>query len=131
VSRSAAEKLLVKPGARVWVMPPDRATLLGPLPDGAATTNAVGEASVAVVFVEDAAAVAAFLDEHGDRLSGPAILWFCYPKGGRADINRDTLWPMVAVHGLRPITQVAIDETWSALRFRPLAPGEPQFTGGR
>jgi hypothetical protein len=131
VSRSVAEKLLVKPGARVWVMPPDRATLLGPLPDGVATTTAVGEASVAIVFVEDAAAVAAFLDEHGDRLSGPAILWFCYPKGGRADINRDTLWPMVAVHGLRPITQVAIDETWSALRFRPLAPGEPQFTGGR
>jgi hypothetical protein len=131
VSRSAAEKLLIKPGASVWVMPPDRAALLGPLPDGAATTTAVGEASVAIVFVEDAAAVAAFLDEHGDRLSGPAILWFCYPKGGRADINRDTLWPMVAVHGLRPITQVAIDETWSALRFRPLAPGEPQFTGGR
>jgi hypothetical protein len=131
VSTSVAEKLLVKPGSTVWVTPPERAALLGPLPDGAVTTTVVEGASVAIAFVDDAGAVAAFLDEHGDRLSAPAILWFCYPKGGRSDINRDTLWPMVAVHGLRPITQVAIDETWSALRFRPLAPGEPQFTGGR
>jgi lysophospholipase L1-like esterase len=32
---------------------------------------------------------------------------------------------------MRPITQIALDETWSALRFRPLAPGEAPFTGGR
>jgi hypothetical protein len=38
---------------------------------------------------------------------------------------------MLAARGLRPITQVAIDETWSALRFRQLAPGESPFTGGR
>jgi hypothetical protein len=31
---------------------------------------------------------------------------------------------------MRPIGQVAIDDTWSALRFRPLAPGET-FSGGR
>jgi hypothetical protein len=56
--------------------------------------------------------------------------WIAYPKGGRADINRDSLWPRLAAHGLRPITQVAIDETWSGLRFRPLRPDEPPFTGG-
>ena len=64
------------------------------------------------------------------RLAAPGVLWILYPKGGRADINRDSLWPLVAVHGLRPITQIAVDETWSALRFRPLAEGEPPFRGG-
>ena len=58
------------------------------------------------------------------------MLWVAYPKGGRADINRDTLWPILAEHGLRPIGQAAIDDVWSALRFRPLKEGESPFTGG-
>ena len=71
------------------------------------------------------------LRDRGHRDSVAAgRLWICYPKGGRADINRDSLWPMLRRYGLRPITQVAIDEVWSALRFRPLKPGEQQFTGG-
>jgi hypothetical protein len=32
---------------------------------------------------------------------------------------------------MRPITQVSVDDVWSALRFRALREGEPQFTGGR
>jgi hypothetical protein len=32
---------------------------------------------------------------------------------------------------MRPIAQVAVDDVWSALRFRPLEEGEPPFTGGR
>jgi hypothetical protein len=131
LSKSAAEKLLIKPGTTVWVSPPGRSDLIGPLPDDVALVPELATAGVALVFVDDAAATRAFLADHAADLGGPAVLWFLYPKGGRSDINRDTLWPMVAVHGLRPITQVAIDETWSALRFRPLAPDEAPFTGGR
>ncbi len=64
-------------------------------------------------------------------LGSRPVLWVAYPKGNRADINRDSLWRLVAPFGLRPITQVAIDETWSALRFRPVRPDEPPFGGGR
>ena len=32
---------------------------------------------------------------------------------------------------MRPISQVAVDEVWSALRFRPLKEGEAPFTGGQ
>lgn len=49
----------------------------------------------------------------------------------RADLNRDTLWPVLGEYGMRPVSQVAVDEVWSALRFRPLKPGEPPFIGGR
>jgi hypothetical protein len=58
------------------------------------------------------------------------VLWVVYPKDNRTDLNRDSLWPILAAHGLRPITQVAVDDVWSALRFRPLKPGEPPFSGG-
>lgn len=48
------------------------------------------------------------------------ILWIAYPKrssGIQTDINRDTGWDVVKNSGMRPVTQVAIDQTWSALRF--------------
>jgi hypothetical protein len=130
MSKTAAQKLLIKPGTTGWVSPGHDA-LVGALPAGASEAADFATAGVAVVFVDDAAATQAFLVDHAADLGGPAILWFLYPKGGRSDINRDSLWPMIAVHGLRPITQVAIDETWSALRFRSLNPDEAPFTGGR
>jgi hypothetical protein len=40
------------------------------------------------------------------------------------------VWPILGEYGMRPITQVAVDDVWSALRFRPLEEGEPPFTGG-
>jgi len=54
-----------------------------------------------------------------------------YPKANKTDINRDSLWPILAEFGMRPISQVAIDDVWSALRFRVLRTGEAPFTGGR
>jgi hypothetical protein len=48
-------------------------------------------------------------------------LWFAYPKKTgaiRTDITRDHGWTPLAEAGLIPVTQVAIDDTWSALRFR-------------
>ena len=130
MTKTTAGKMLIKPGATVWVWPPARLGLLGPLPDEVAVVDAIGAASVAVLFVDDAATARAALTSHAADLATPEYLWFCYPKGGRADINRDSLWPVVAEYGLRPITQVAIDDTWSALRFRPLKAGEAPFMGG-
>jgi hypothetical protein len=49
------------------------------------------------------------------------LFWICYPKGKgklKYDLNRDTLWPAFGLAGLRPVTQIAIDEKWSALRGR-------------
>jgi hypothetical protein len=49
-------------------------------------------------------------------------LWVSYPKGGsgvRTDLNRDVDWGPLRAAGWRPVTQVAIDPVWSALRFRP------------
>ncbi len=56
------------------------------------------------------------------RARGDALLWFAYPKGTskkyHCDFNRDTGWETLMGFGFRPIRQVAIDEDWSALRFR-------------
>ncbi|MGD0753455.1 MAG: hypothetical protein ABR927_00225 [Bacteroidales bacterium] len=50
------------------------------------------------------------------------VLWFCYPKKTskkyRSDIDRDHGWKALNDSGLYGIRMVAIDEDWSALRFR-------------
>jgi hypothetical protein len=128
--KSVAAKLLLREGGRAWVSDPARADLLGPLPDGATVAASPASADVALLVVESAADVRAALAANATDLATAAAFWVAYPKGNRADVNRDSLWPLLAEHGFRPISQVALDDTWSALRFRPLRPGEPQFNPG-
>ncbi|UBU18692.1 hypothetical protein [Nonomuraea gerenzanensis] len=130
-AKTVAEKLLIKPGSTVWISADAHRPLVEPLPEGARHAGTVKEADVAVFFAADAAAARGLLDEHRAVLSEPGIVWIAYPKGNKADINRDSLWPIAGEYGLRPNGQVAVDEVWSAMRFRPLKPGEPPFTGGR
>ena len=51
-----------------------------------------------------------------------AIVWFAYPKGTSkrytCGFNRDTGWKSLGKAGFEPVRQVAIDEDWTALRFR-------------
>ena len=130
-TKTVADKLLIKPGTTVWISEDVHRPLVEPLPEGARHVADLKEAGVAVFFAADAANARRLLDEHRAVLTEPAIVWVAYPKGNRSDINRDTLWPIVGEYGLRPNGQVAVDEVWSALRFRPLKEGEPPFTGGR
>ncbi len=124
-TKTVAEKLLIKPGTTVWASDPARLALADPLPDGVRETDGPSGADAALVFADDSAALRAVLDAHDDAaLHRPAAFWVVYPKGNRTDVNRDSLWPILSEHGMRPISQVAVDDTWSALRFRALREGE-------
>jgi len=56
------------------------------------------------------------------RLEGDGLIWFAYPKGSSkrysSELNRDHGWDVLRQHGFDTVRQVAIDEDWSALRFR-------------
>jgi hypothetical protein len=56
------------------------------------------------------------------RAKGDAVVWFAYPKGTskryKSEINSDTGWQALGQAGFEPVRAVAIDEDWSALRFR-------------
>jgi hypothetical protein len=53
------------------------------------------------------------------------VIWIAYPKGSskrfRCEFNRDTGWRAMGTAGYEPVRQIAIDEDWSALRFRRVA----------
>jgi hypothetical protein len=55
---------------------------------------------------------------------GDAVLWFAYPKGTSkryvCEFNRDAGWGVIRAAGFESVRMVAIDEDWSALRFRRL-----------
>ncbi len=76
---------------------------------------------IILCFVRKAADVRTSVDiviaqyQRGNRL------WFAYPKrssGIKTDLTRDDGWSVLPEKDLLPVTQIAIDETWSALRFR-------------
>jgi hypothetical protein len=114
-------KLQLKPGQSVAVLnPPPDLVLPGLVLPGlvAAATAAEADAVVAFVVRQDdlGSAVQAVAAARADRLA-----WIAYPKGGQlgTDLNRDRLVAALAGQGVQPVRQVSIDDTWSALRFRP------------
>lgn len=129
-AKSVAEKLLIKPNTTVWSSHAVQLDLIEPLPEGVRRVGGPEQATTALVFADDARSLRDILNAHKDQLSRPATLWVAYPKANRADINRDTLWPILSEYGMRPIGQVAVDDVWSAMRFRPNKEGEVPFTGG-
>lgn len=89
--------------------------------DGAVATDEPDAADVVVAFVRakaDLGTVAAPAIEAARR---DKLVWIAYPKAGKlgTDLNRDILRESLADQGVQPVRQVAIDEVWSALRFRP------------
>jgi hypothetical protein len=56
------------------------------------------------------------------KSKGDAVVWFAYPKGTskkyKSEINRDTGWGELGKAGYECVRLVAIDEDWTASRFR-------------
>jgi hypothetical protein len=78
--------------------------------------------SFALVFVTTLAEVAQATAQLTRIAQDDAVVWMVYPKGTSkkytCEFNRDTGWAALGEAGYEPVRQVAIDEDWSALRFR-------------
>jgi len=75
-----------------------------------------------IIFVKSVAEVEQVAPMTLHNLMADGILWFCYPKKTSkkfsSDIDRDHGWKVLNDSGLFGIRLIAIDENWSALRFR-------------
>ncbi len=83
-------------------------------------------AAFTLLFCRDRADVAARLPRAIELAAPDSLLWIAYPKLTSplaSDIHRDSLRALVEARGMRTVTQVAIDEDWSALRLRPAERG--------
>jgi hypothetical protein len=91
---------------------------------GFSTDAAVEKSEFTLLFVKNKADVDNFFKTAVENAKYDSLFWLAYPKGTskkyKSDVNRDSLWKMLLPTGYRPVMQIAIDEDWSALRFRPI-----------
>lgn len=125
VDASLARKLRMGPGQRILILnaPPGYVERLAPLPEGSEISEQPeGSFDLVHLFVKDVADLENLAPRAFEAAGYDGLLWISYPKRSskvETDLTRDVGWDVVSGLGLRPVTQVSIDDTWSALRFRP------------
>ena len=120
--KTLAARLQVKPGRRLRLVNPPEGypDVIGPLPTGARFVDAGEPADVVQAFFSSqdqlTAQLPAMLAEAGE-----SVLWVCYPKTEAkvSDLSRQAVHNAIRLNGWKPVAQVNVDETWSAIRARP------------
>ena len=63
------------------------------------------------------------MEETIKKFKFKGVLWFAYPKLTskiKTDIHRDIIRFTAEEFGLTTVAAISINDTWSALRFRPI-----------
>lgn len=86
-----------------------------------ATAKDPRSAKAVLVFVKNSDELRAQVAPAVAAARRDAITYIAYPKAGQlgTDLSRDSLWAMLREQGIKPVRQIALDDVWSALRFRP------------
>lgn len=125
---SLVKKLLIKPNMRIGMVnqPEDSGELLGELPPGVsvatATAAAPGSLDLVLLWVKSLAELDALAPQAIAAVKYDGLLWIVYPKKSskiRTDIDRDSGWERMRALSFAGVAMVAVNETWSAMRYRP------------
>ncbi len=122
---SIVKKLGLKPGMRALVLgaPPGYMNSLAPLPDRVEVSQSLGSTHEFVqFFAKNKSDIAKSAKKLLQSAAPGALVWITYPKktsGVDSDLSREAVWAAMEGTGWRPVSQIAIDDVWSALRFRP------------
>ena len=122
-----AKKLGIKPGLRVLIMNPPNGykSLLEPLPKNVQVLlGGSGPFDVVQCFVSSQADVEKHARNALSAAAPGARVWLTYPKKTskvRSDISRYVGWDAIWAVGWEGMAIASVDETWSAMRFRPSA----------
>jgi hypothetical protein len=121
-----AQKLQLKPGQVMALIntPAGYSNILvQALPDNPlGTADTARPTQALLLFVNNLDEARRLAPEAIQQIDPDGQFWIAYPKGTskiKTDANRDTLWEALTFTGWRPVRQVALDETWSAMRYRP------------
>lgn len=75
-------------------------------------------------FVSQAADIKKWCLPLSETLEDNGLFWWAYTKKSSkkysTDITRDFGWQPLGDQGFEPVRMIAIDDDWSALRFRPV-----------
>lgn len=119
-----AKKLKIKPGVKVALInqPEGYAEELGLLPEGAELVAGPRSDSEFIhLFVKNSADLKGHLPKAFQALKEDRMFWISFPKKSsklQTDLTRDHGWDELGKIGLRPVSLVSINDTWSAMRVR-------------
>jgi hypothetical protein len=125
MTNPVARKLGMNPGMRALIIapPPGYLKLLAPLPDSLTVSSRSGGMYPFVqVFVTRLSEINRFAQRLSKHAAPNALVWISYPKKTsklKGNLSRDVIRKVMSGAGWRAVSIVAIDEVWSALRFRP------------
>jgi hypothetical protein len=123
LSKTIAQKLFVRPNFTVLLVnaPAGYAETLGALPAGARITARTNKpVDLIQVFAKTRAEMSALLAKAKPFLKEDGLLWATYPKAGQldTDLKREVVWDCGQDVGMRCVSQIAVDDVWSALRLK-------------
>jgi predicted SnoaL-like aldol condensation-catalyzing enzyme len=122
---STVKKLGLKSGMRALVLgaPSGYMNSLAPLPDRVEVSrNLSGTHEFVQLFATRKSEITNSAEKLLKSAAPGALVWIAYPKktsGMESDLSREVVWAAMEGTGWRPVSQIAIDDVWSALRFRP------------
>jgi len=138
-----AKKLQIKAGNRLGIVnePEGFRLILGTLPKGATVVEqAEPGLDVALLFAQDSEVLKRAAAATLSALNPTGILWIAYPKKTsnlKTDLTRDEGWKVIEPLGLTGVASIALDETWTALRWKraehetPESQFAAQYAGGK
>ena len=118
-------KLKIGPGQKILVInaPIGFINNLNPVPENThiETAYKTGFFDMVLLFVMNRGELKQFGETAIGAIKTDSIFWIAYPKkssGIKSDLTRDEGWDFLDPYGLRAVSNIAIDETWSGLRFK-------------
>ncbi len=126
VESALAVKMKLKPGYRAAILNAPEGYLVELAPEGVSIDHALdGQYDWIQVFVKNRVGIQEIFPSLPPALKPHTLLWISYPKatsGIQTDLSRDHGWD--AVTGLKWVTLVSLNSTWSAFAMRLPKSGE-------
>jgi hypothetical protein len=122
-TKTVAQKLFIRENYTVLLVnaPKGYKDALGALPAGARiVTKSTKPVEFIQVFAKDKAEMSELLRQAKPLLRDGGLLWATYPKAGQmdTDLKREVVWECAEAVGMDTVSQIAVDDVWSALRLK-------------
>ena len=121
-----SQKLRVKDGYRIALVNPAPGSreALEPLPDSVSISDTLNDKFDLVWhFASWRSELQRDLEKVRESVKPQGLIWLSYPKGTSGvptDLKREVMVEVAETAGLQPVAQIAVDNVWSAMRFKPV-----------
>jgi len=106
---------------QIWNAPPELKEMISSW-EKDVLINPAAKPDFMLAFVQTEEEVKKYFFEMQAKAPDDEQIWMAYPKGTskryKAKINRDSGWKYLGEFDYESVRQIAINEDWSALRFR-------------